>query len=67
MINASSHSIVERHLRNYTVKRLIVLQKTIPAAVAFVKQSWKKEGKCFGQRSHVAHGPSASHTEAMLT
>ena len=28
------------------------MQTTIPAAVDFVKQSWKKEDKCFGQRSH---------------
>ena len=26
----------------YTIKRLTVLQKTIPAVVDFVKQSWKK-------------------------
>ena len=43
---------MESHLRNYTVKRLIMLQKTIHPAVDLVKQSWKKMGKCFGQRSH---------------
>ena len=36
----------------FTVKRLIVLQTTIPAGVDFVKHSWKKERKCFGQHSH---------------
>ena len=43
---------MERHLRDCSVKCLIVLQKTIPAAVDLVKQSWKKEGMCFEQRSH---------------
>ena len=40
-------SIMERYLVTYTicytVKRFRVLQKTIPAAVDFAKQSWKKE------------------------
>jgi len=31
---------------------LTVLYETIPAAVDFVIQSWKKESKCFGQHSH---------------
>ena len=42
-----------------TDKRLTMLQTTIPAAVDFVKQSWKKEGKCFGHRSHCHRGTSA--------
>ena len=44
---------MEKHLRNLLYCQMFdSVAKTFPAAVDFVNQSWKKEGKCFGQRSH---------------
>ena len=51
--NASAHSVMESHLRNLLFCQTYdSVAKNIHAAVDFVKQSCKKEGKCFGKRSY---------------